>query len=142
MNFDKVLAGSFLCRKLGAKYPIMQAGMGQVAYGALAGAVSKAGGIGVIGSGYLTGEELRREIRIVREYYSDPSRKPKPIPPGIWKNLGRGKKVPPGMSRTRLPGAVVERMPRRQGAEWWIAGDRVLLIDTNNNLVDFFVAIR
>jgi hypothetical protein len=82
------------------------------------------------------------EIRIVREYYSDPSRKPKPIPPGIWKNLGRGKKVPPGMSRTRLPGAVVERMPRRQGAEWWIAGDRVLLIDTNNNLVDFFVAIR
>jgi hypothetical protein len=82
------------------------------------------------------------EIRIVREYYSDPSRKPKPIPPGIWKNLGRGKKVPPGMSRTRLPGALVDRMPRRDGAEWWIAGDRVLLIDTNNNLVDFFLAIR
>jgi enoyl-[acyl-carrier protein] reductase II len=72
MNFDKVLAGSFLCRKLGAKYPIMQAGMGQVAYGALAGAVSKAGGIGVIGSGYLTGEELRREIRIVREITDRP----------------------------------------------------------------------
>ena len=82
------------------------------------------------------------EIRIVREYYSDPSRKLKPIPPGIWKNLGRGKKVPPGMSRTRLPGTLVDRMPRREGAEWWIAGDRVLLIDTNNNLVDFFLAIR
>ena len=56
MDFDKVLAGSFLCRTLGVKYPIMQAGMGQVAYGALAGAVSKAGGIGVIGSGYLSGD--------------------------------------------------------------------------------------
>lgn len=41
--------------------------MGQVAYGALAGAVSEAGGLGVIGSGYLSGEELRQEIRIVRE---------------------------------------------------------------------------
>ena len=82
------------------------------------------------------------EIRIVHEYYSDPSRKLKPIPPGIWKNLGRGKKVPPGMSRTRLPGAVVDRMPRREGAEWWVAGDHVLLVDSNNILVDFFRAIR
>ena len=82
------------------------------------------------------------EIRVIREYYSDPSRKLKPIPPGIWKNLGRGKKVPPGISRTRLPGPLAERMPRREGADWWIAGDQVLLVDTNNNLVDFFRAIR
>lgn len=72
MNLDRVLASTFLCRRLGVAYPIMQAGMGQVAYGALAGAVSKAGGIGVIGSGYLTGNELRGEIRVVREITNRP----------------------------------------------------------------------
>jgi enoyl-[acyl-carrier protein] reductase II len=46
--------------------------MGQVAYGRLAGAVSAAGGLGVIGAGYLTGEELRREIGIVREMTDRP----------------------------------------------------------------------
>ena len=72
MNLDQILSGTALCRRLGIKYPIMQAGMGQVAYGALAGAVSAAGGLGVIGSGYLTGDELRREIRIVREITDRP----------------------------------------------------------------------
>lgn len=50
----------------------MQAGMGQVAHGELAGAVSKAGGLGVIGSGYMSGDELRQEIRIVREITANP----------------------------------------------------------------------
>ena len=80
------------------------------------------------------------EIRIIREYYSDPSRKLKPIPPGIWKNLGRGKKVPPGISRTRLPGTLVDRLPRREGTEWWLAGDQVLLVDAGGFVVDFFRA--
>ncbi|MCC7275301.1 MAG: nitronate monooxygenase [Alphaproteobacteria bacterium] len=72
MDFDQLLGASPLCRRLGIAYPIIQAGMGQVAYGALAGAVSAAGGLGVIGSGYLSGEELRREIRIVREITDKP----------------------------------------------------------------------
>lgn len=72
MKFDQVLKRMFLCERLGVEYPIMQAGMGQVAYGHLAGAVSAAGGIGVIGSGYLTGNELRREIRAVRDITDRP----------------------------------------------------------------------
>ena len=40
--------------------------MGQVAYGELAAAVSAAGGLGVIGANYLSGDELCREIDIVR----------------------------------------------------------------------------
>ncbi|MDP2378373.1 nitronate monooxygenase family protein [Reyranella sp.] len=51
---------------LGIEHPILQAGMGHVAYGALAAAVSEAGGLGVIGSGQLSGAELRREIREAR----------------------------------------------------------------------------
>src|SRR5581483_5119771 len=67
MNAEQRLRSTEICRLLGIEYPILQAGMGQVAYGALAAAVSEAGGLGVIGSGYLSGEELRQEIRIVRE---------------------------------------------------------------------------
>ena len=82
------------------------------------------------------------EIRIIREYYGVPSRKLKPLPPGIAKNLARGKPIPPGIARTRAPDGLVVRLPVRDGTRWWIAGDHVLLVDTNNLLVDFFLAIR
>ena len=55
-----------LCELLGIRYPIMQAGMGLIARGDLAAAVSDAGGLGVIGAGHLTLDELRREIRLVK----------------------------------------------------------------------------
>ena len=82
------------------------------------------------------------EIRIVRDYYGVPSRKLKPLPPGIAKNLARGKPIPPGIARTRAPDDLVVLLPAREGTRWWIAGDRALLIDTNNILVDFFLALR
>lgn len=66
MSLDKMLENTALCRKLGIKYPICQAGMFHVAYGKLAAAVSNAGGLGVIGSAYLSGSELREQIRIVK----------------------------------------------------------------------------
>src|SRR6185436_18548753 len=55
-----------ICRKLGIRYPICQAGMYQVAYGPLAAAVSNAGGLGMIGSAYMEPARLREEIRIAR----------------------------------------------------------------------------
>ncbi len=82
------------------------------------------------------------EIRIIRGYYGEPSRKVKPLPPGMYKNLGRGKQVPAGILRTRFPELLEARMPRREGTSWWIAGDHVLLVDTRNILVDFFPVLR
>lgn len=55
-----------LARMLGIRYPICQAGMYSVAYGALAGAVSEAGGLGVIGSAFMPADDLRDQIRIAR----------------------------------------------------------------------------
>ncbi|MFQ5697246.1 MAG: NAD(P)H-dependent flavin oxidoreductase [Myxococcota bacterium] len=55
-----------LCSLLGIEVPILQAGMGFVARGELAAAVSQAGALGVIGGATLTPEELRAEIRKVR----------------------------------------------------------------------------
>ena len=60
------------CELLGIRYPICQAGMYQVAYGKLAAAVSKAGGLGGIGSAFMEPEDLRREIRIVKECTDKP----------------------------------------------------------------------
>lgn len=72
MSLERIFEGSALRRRLGLRYPVVQAGMGQVAYGRLAGAVSAAGGLGVIGAGYLSADELRREIRVVRETTGHP----------------------------------------------------------------------
>lgn len=55
-----------LCPLLGIEVPILQAGMGFVARGELAAAVSEAGALGVIGGASLTAEELREEIHKVR----------------------------------------------------------------------------
>ncbi|HIF11400.1 MAG TPA: hypothetical protein EYQ81_17190 [Sneathiellales bacterium] len=61
-----------LCDLLGIAHPVLQAGMGQVAHGALAGAVSAAGGLGVIGAGYMSADELRAEIAVVRAHTANP----------------------------------------------------------------------
>lgn len=66
MTVDDVFAGNALCRLLGIRYPICQAGMYQVAYGPLAAAVSNAGGLGVIGSAYMDPARLREEIRVAK----------------------------------------------------------------------------
>ncbi len=56
-----------LCELIGIQYPICQAGMGFVAVGRLAAAVSAAGGLGVIGAGTMTAKQLREEIHLVKE---------------------------------------------------------------------------
>lgn len=61
-----IFADNPLCRLLGIRYPICQAGMYQVAYGRLAAAVSNAGGLGVIGSAYMEPGRLRQEIRVAK----------------------------------------------------------------------------
>ena len=66
MNAQNILHTQF-CKRLGIQYPICQAGMGFVAPGRLAAAVSAAGGLGVIGAGSMTAAQLREEIKVVRD---------------------------------------------------------------------------
>src|SRR5438477_13097185 len=61
-----------ICELLGIRYPVLQAGMGMIARGPLAAAVSEAGGLGVIGATHLEADELRREIRFVRAHTRRP----------------------------------------------------------------------
>lgn len=56
-----------LCSLLHIEYPILQGGMAWVATGELALAVSKAGGLGIIGAGSAPPDVIRKEIAKVKE---------------------------------------------------------------------------
>ena len=61
-----------LTKLLNIKYPILQSGMGWVSRAPLVAAVSEAGGLGIIGTGRMTADELRQVIREVREKTDKP----------------------------------------------------------------------
>ncbi|NLB18687.1 MAG: enoyl-[acyl-carrier-protein] reductase FabK, partial [Syntrophomonadaceae bacterium] len=57
---------------LGIKYPLLQGGMAWIATGNLAGAVSAAGGLGIIGSGTADVQWLKKEIDAARSLTEKP----------------------------------------------------------------------
>jgi enoyl-[acyl-carrier protein] reductase II len=57
---------------LGIEYPIIQAGMGGVALGQLAAAVSNAGGLGVVAGAMLDKDQFREELRECKRLTSKP----------------------------------------------------------------------
>jgi nitronate monooxygenase len=61
-----------VCETLGIEHPILLAGMSPVARAELAAAVSEAGGLGVIGGAAMGPDELRQQIREVRERTGKP----------------------------------------------------------------------
>lgn len=50
------------------------------------------------------------------------------LPPGIRKNLARGKPLPPGLARRAVPGPLLAELPRYPGYEWQVAGSDLVLI--------------
>lgn len=66
-------------------------------------------------------------IRVIfdnnREYWGSAQ----PLPPGIQKNLARGKPLPPGIAK-KLDGRMVGRLPHYDGYEWVQVGTDVILI--------------
>lgn len=58
-----------------------------------------------------------------RDYWS-----PGPaLPPGIQKNLARGKPLPPGIAK-KLDGRLIGRLPHYDGYEWQQAGTDLILV--------------
>ena len=57
---------------LGIKYPIVQAGMNYGAYPLLVAAVSNAGGLGILGAGAMSADELRQNIKEIRDLTDKP----------------------------------------------------------------------
>jgi nitronate monooxygenase len=63
---------SALCSTLGIRYPIIQSGMNRVAGPDLVAAVSNAGGLGILAALRLEPEQLRAEIRRIRQLTDAP----------------------------------------------------------------------
>lgn len=51
-----------------------------------------------------------------------------PVPPGVRKNLARGKPLPPGIAKKIVPAPMLRQLPARPGYEWRIYGSDLVLV--------------
>ncbi|ALI03702.1 hypothetical protein C1Y08_27395 [Pseudomonas sp. FW306-02-F02-AA] len=56
------------------------------------------------------------------------------LPPGIQKNLARGKPLPPGIAR-KLDGRLIGRLPHYDGYEWQQAGTDLILVAITTGII-------
>jgi hypothetical protein len=87
------------------------------------------------------------EVSAIRAYFraNDESRQGKSpgkgkgrksLPPGIAKNLQRGKPLPPGIAKQHLPGGLVQLLPAApRGYERIIVDGKVLLVEVATQIV-------
>ncbi|APX94947.1 hypothetical protein BWR19_08005 [Halomonas sp. 1513] len=73
---------------------------------------------------------IRRIFEDNREYVSRDA----DLPPGIRKNLERGKPLPPGIAK-RFDDRLHGQLPRYDGYEWRQAGEDAILVDIANEVV-------
>lgn len=59
----------------------------------------------------------------------------RPLPPGVRKNLARGKPMPPGIAKKTLPPDLVRVLPERPGYEVVQVGWDVVLVEVATGLI-------
>lgn len=59
----------------------------------------------------------------------------KSLPPGIAKNLARGKPLPPGIAKKTVPASMLNQLPHYPGYEWRVVGDNLVLIALSTAIV-------
>lgn len=57
------------------------------------------------------------------------------LPPGIAKNLARGKPLPPGIARKMVPGGMLSRLPVHPGYEWRVLGSDLVLVNIASSVI-------
>lgn len=87
----------------------------------------------------------KNEASIIRAYYRENSthqtKKNKgngrsSLPPGIAKNLGRGKPLPPGIAKQYLPENLISRLPPPpHGFERVVLSGKVLLVEVATQVI-------
>jgi hypothetical protein len=85
------------------------------------------------------------EIALIRDYYlvrglhdvdHDGKKQQKGLPPGIARNLARGKPLPPGIAKQYLPDELIRALPPvRSGYERVIVDGKVLLVEIATQIV-------
>jgi len=59
----------------------------------------------------------------------------RPLPPGIQKNLARGKPLPPGLAKQAVPQPVLARLPVVDGHNWIRVGTELVLVGIATNVI-------
>jgi len=85
------------------------------------------------------------DIAIIAEWYQnhdsgpahgDGRKKPKGLPPGIEKNLERGKPLPPGIAKQVLPQGLIAKLPPvPRGYERIVVDGKILLVELATNVI-------
>ena len=84
-----------------------------------------------------------KEASMIRDYFEHFTVAKKPgkksrrqLPPGIAKNLGRGKPLPPGIAKQLLPGDLIVQLPPvTDGFERVVVDGKVLLVEIATQVV-------
>jgi len=82
-----------------------------------------------------------RERQIVIEFFATHSLEAEALPPGIARNLARGKRLPPGIAKKQIPSGLRAELPIRPGFEVSIFGDRIVLLEASGLVVDILEGI-
>jgi hypothetical protein len=62
--------------------------------------------------------------------------KPRGLPPGIAKNLRRGKPLPPGIAKQHLPTGLISMLPPApRGFERIIVGGKIILVEVATQII-------
>jgi hypothetical protein len=81
------------------------------------------------------------ERRIITSYFAEHRYEAEALPPGIAKNLARGKPLPPGIAKRQLPSDLQARLGARTGVEVTIFGDRIVLLEASGVVVDILEGV-
>jgi len=81
------------------------------------------------------------ERQIIVEFFATHRQEAAALPPGIAKNLARGKRLPPGIAKRPIPSALQAQLPTRVGVEVSIFGDRIVLLEASGVVVDILEGI-
>ena len=82
-----------------------------------------------------------RERQIVAEFFVTHRYEADALPPGIARNLARGKRLPPGIAKRQIPSGLQAQFPTRAGFEVSIFGDRIVLLEASGLVVDILEGI-
>ena len=62
--------------------------------------------------------------------------KPRGLPPGIAKNLQRGKPLPPGIAKQHFPVGLIDKLPPApRGFERIIVGGKIILVEVATQII-------
>jgi hypothetical protein len=71
----------------------------------------------------------------IREWFLANPYPVQPLPPGIARNLARGRPLPPGIAKRYAPAGLIRELAPRPGYEILIAGASVLLVRAATGVV-------